>query len=150
MLTADDIGNYINALRQTKGREREAARLARVDMAEIRELRATSDEFRSMEKDVMSDIVEELNRAIWTRAVDGVDKAVWYKGEKIATEKQYSDTLLLALAKKHDPGFTDRKVVTGTNGEPIRIQIQDFSNLSDTRPTAEEVIAAAGEKAGLF
>lgn len=31
----------------------------------------------------------------WRRAFNGVEKAVWYKGEMVGTERQFSDTLLM-------------------------------------------------------
>lgn len=46
-----------------------------------------------------------LESAAIQRAVHGIDKNVYYKGEIIDTEKQYSDTLLTTLLKARVPGF---------------------------------------------
>lgn len=39
----------------------------------------------------------------WRRAVDGVDKPVYYKGERIDTIKEHSDTLLVTILRARKP-----------------------------------------------
>ena len=98
-MNGEAIGRYLNALRETKGLERKAATMAGIPFAEIRKEREISDEFREMEQDVRANIVEEIRAEVIRRGVDGVDKSVYYKGEVVGVEKQYRDSLLLALAK---------------------------------------------------
>lgn len=141
-MNGEQIGYYINALRETRGREREAARMVGIDFKEVVQERAANEEFRLMEQDVMADLVEVLNKAMWERAVDGIDKGVYSKGELVGVEKHYSDSLLLALAKKHDPGFTEKRVVSGENGGPIQVRIQDFSGM-DTAATESAIRTVA-------
>ena len=48
-------------------------------------------------------VKERVEREIFRRAVLGVERAVWHKGEVVGHEAQYSDRLLLALARRVDP-----------------------------------------------
>ncbi len=48
-------------------------------------------------------LLDKLEGAAVTRAVDGVEKGIWYKGDLVGTEKQYSDGLLTTLLKANDP-----------------------------------------------
>lgn len=60
------------------------------------------------------------------RAVIGVPKGVFYKGKKVATEREYSDTLLIVLAKAHAPEkYKDRtsNEHSGPNGGPIPTEV---------------------------
>ncbi len=57
------------------------------------------------------------------RAVDGVEKPIYYKGEMIDTVREYSDGLLTLLLKAHKPErFRERKAIehSGPEGGPIR------------------------------
>lgn len=44
-----------------------------------------------------------LEKEAVRRAHDGVERGKYYKGEKIGTEKEYSDTLLMKLMEASDP-----------------------------------------------
>ena len=57
------------------------------------------------------------------RAVDGVEKPIYYKGVQIDVVREYSDGLLTLLLKAHKPEkFRDRRSIehTGADGGPIR------------------------------
>lgn len=71
------------------------------------------------------DLLEDEARR---RAVKGVPKGVYHQGELVATEQQYSDTLLIFLLKGARPS---------KYRENIRVEI-------DVRKVAEEVAARAG------
>ena len=47
----------------------------------------------------MQDVEDQITK----RGIEGVDKGIFYKGEQIATEKVYSDTLLMERARALDP-----------------------------------------------
>lgn len=65
-----------------------------------------------------------IETAMIERAVNGVPKGVYHKGAMVGTELQYSDTLLLALAKANAPDkYKDRSAseLSGPNGTPLEI-----------------------------
>jgi hypothetical protein len=51
-----------------------------------------------------------LESVAYQRAVNGVEKAVWYQGEKVGTEIEYSDRLLSEMLKARVPGYGDQPV----------------------------------------
>ena len=52
-----------------------------------------------------------LDAEIDRRGVEGIDKPIYYKGEKVDTVKEYSDNLLMFRRKKLDPTYRDNYVV---------------------------------------
>jgi hypothetical protein len=46
-----------------------------------------------------------LESAAYERAVKGVEKGVWYKGECVGHEREYSDGLLAQMLKARVPGY---------------------------------------------
>lgn len=53
---------------------------------------------------------EVVEREIQRRAIEGIDKPVYYKGQRIDTIKEYSDTLLIFHAKRHIPEYRDAPI----------------------------------------
>jgi len=80
-----------------------ACREIGVRIGTVREWRKDDPDFAiSWEEadDEGSDFLEdELRR----RAVEGIDKAVWYRGAKVGTETNYSDGLLMSLLQARKP-----------------------------------------------
>jgi hypothetical protein len=54
-----------------------------------------------------------LENAAYRRGVHGVEKGVYFKGEKVDSETQYSDTLLSQMLKARVPGYGDTPATTG-------------------------------------
>jgi hypothetical protein len=68
--------------------------------------------------------VDVLEAEAIRRAVDGVEKGIYYKGELVATEVQYSDKLLLEALKARNPDY--RTKVTehqGPGGGPVQAEV---------------------------
>jgi hypothetical protein len=60
--------------------------------------------------------IEKLKKEARRRAVDGVDEGVYHLGRLMATEKRFSDNLLMFLLKQADPSFRE-------NQQNINIQV---------------------------
>ena len=63
--------------------------------------------FKIAELAHLNRMAEEADR----RGIDGVDKGIYWQGERVATEKQYSDNLLMFRMKKLDPAYRDSNQV---------------------------------------
>lgn len=67
--------------------------------------------------------VDALEQEARRRAVEGVEKPVWYRGEQVGTVREVSDRLLLALLKAHRPerfgGRSDTGAKDGWDGEDL-------------------------------
>jgi hypothetical protein len=51
------------------------------------------------------------------RALDGVEKGVYWQGERVATEQQYSDNLLMFRMKRLDPGYRENSQIQINNNQ---------------------------------
>ena len=74
-------------------------------------------------EEALLDAADILEGEARRRAVDGVEKPVYYKGKLIDTVREYSDGLLTLLLKAQKPErFRDRRdvEVSGKDGGPIR------------------------------
>lgn len=64
----------------------------------------------------------EIEKEMHRRAITGISKGVYYQGERVDEEKEYSDKLLLALAKANMPHrFAERSYQFVQNN----IEVQD-------------------------
>lgn len=80
-------------------------------------------------------LVEEATR----RGVEGIDKAIFYQGEEVATVKEYSDTLLTTQLKARRPGDYRERASIEANG-PVTVVIREFAydEPSDSGRVADE------------
>jgi hypothetical protein len=94
------------------------------------ELRATDDAFRAEWDSAYEEGTDAYVAEAARRAVQGIDKPVFYKGEMVRDKdtqqpimlKEYSDRLLEFLLMARRPReFRQRYEITGANGEAIRI-----------------------------
>ena len=85
-------------------------------------------------KEAVADMLEQ--EAI-RRACQGINRPVYYQGQKVDTNKEYSDTLLIFLLKGQKPdkyGDKVRQEITGESGGPLRIE---FGVTRPERPELE-------------
>lgn len=134
------VAIYLEALKELHGREFEAMRAAGLSRVQLMMYREENPEFEEMEQDILKEVGDVVRAEVWRRAIDGIDKAVYHKGEMIDTEKKYSDTLLAMLAKAHCKEFANKVEVGNADNGPLKIEIVDFSHL---RKKTEDAVAEA-------
>ncbi len=79
-------------------------------------------DYRAAFEQAREDAVERLEAEAWRRAVEGVPKGIYHQGALVATEQEFSDTLLIFLMKAHRPQFYRERgsvEVSGPLGQPI-------------------------------
>ncbi len=81
--------------------------------------------FRRAWDEAIEESTDALEAEARRRGTKGVDKPIYYKGVKIDTVKEYSDTLLIFLLKAHRP--------------------EKFRDNYDIKRLADEFLARAGE-----
>lgn len=134
------VDNYIMALRET-GLERTAAARAGTTVRKVNRLREVSTEFDLACKDAEEQAADALELEARRRAVDGVEKGVYYQGELVDHEIQYSDTLLAMLLKgRREHVFGDKRKITGANGEPLTIRVTTFAVPNQREPIDGEAV----------
>lgn len=100
-----------------------AARKAGYTRQWVYALRQQDEEFAAAWDDALAEAMDTAEGEIYRRAVRGVIKRVYYEGDKKIVVREYSDTLLIFLAKSHRPEVyreTVRSEVTGKDGGPIK------------------------------
>lgn len=94
---------FLAELRKT-GKPLEAARAAGYnDTAALYIYRQKDEDFAEAWEAAMYASADLLVDAAVTRAVDGVEKSVFFKGEVVGSEVNYSDTLLIELMRARRP-----------------------------------------------
>ena len=78
---------------------------------------------------------ETLDAEIDRRGVEGIDKPIYYKGEKVDTIKEYSDNLLMFRRKKLDPSYRDNYTPT-VNPQDIKVTSITFNFPPGIEPPA--------------
>ena len=101
-----------------------AARDAGIHRVTVYNLRDSNPEFATRWSEALDAYADSLEAAAHQRAVEGTDKGVYHQGVLMATEKQYSDSLLLAMlrAKRKEYGETSKVEITGADGGPGAIE----------------------------
>lgn len=98
-----------------------ASRVAGVSREAIWKWRKSDIQFEAREISAKNMFAERLEREALRRAVDGIEKGVWYKGKRIGDEKEYSDSLLAALLKANIPDKFGDTIKVGGGSEPIKV-----------------------------
>ena len=57
---------------------------------------------------------DRLEAELIRRGVEGVPKGVWYKGQLVGHEQEYSDTALLAALRAKHPAYKEQKMMDMT------------------------------------
>jgi len=85
----------------------EAARRARMPRASLYRRRADDPEFAKAWDQALEMAYDLLHDEAMRRAIEGVEKPIFYRGEQVATVRQKSDRLLMFLMRAHRPARYD-------------------------------------------
>lgn len=108
------------------GNVTKAAEIAGVDRATHYEWIHSDEQYAEAFQQAQEAAADYLEQEAWRRATEGVEQDVFYKDKKIATKKEYSDTLLIFLLKGIRPEkYKERNAteLTGPDGGPIKADI---------------------------
>ena len=123
-----------------------AATTAGVTKRTVDRLRESSAEFDYAVEAALEAAADELELEARRRAVEGVEKGVYFRGNRTDTEIVYSDSLLTTLLKaKRADEFAERKQITGAGGTPLTVVVRTFGESpQETAPAATLISNAAG------
>jgi hypothetical protein len=123
------------------GLEAKAASIAGVSLRKVRERAKTDEEFSTAMEAAAEVASDALETEAQRRAVLGVPKDVYYQGQVVGTELQYSDTLLSQLLKGRRPKvFGDKKQIDLTSTGTINVTVRAFRQ--DTSGRVIEALAS--------
>jgi hypothetical protein len=92
---------------ETSGRKRYSAIMAGVDPGRMVYYVGKEKALKNLEMLAMQGYCELIDAAVHDRAINGVVRSIYFKGEVCGTERHYSDSLLLALAKANSPKYRE-------------------------------------------
>lgn len=71
-------------------------------------LRDRDDNFKRALEKAKAIFSESIEDEVYRRGIRGVLRGVYYQGQRVAQERQYSDRLLELAVKTHNPAFRDK------------------------------------------
>lgn len=90
-------------------------------------------EFEDALREATETFADRIEQEVYRRAVTGIDKTIYYQGDAVAVETQYSDSLLQTLIKaKRRREFGDKTELTGPGGSQLQIFIRSFDDPTPT------------------
>jgi hypothetical protein len=102
---------------------------------------ADAEQFQLNVQEAAAQWADTIEAEVTRRAIDGVQKGIYYKGQWVADETVYSDSLLLKLIEVRNPDFAKAKDVAPPN---IVISINTFQpDAQPPMPTAMVVDTTA-------
>ncbi len=105
-ITCNQLEMYFARL-EISGRKRYSAIMAGVDPGRMVYYMTKEKALKDREMEALQGYCELIGAAIHERAINGVPRGVYFKGKLIATERHYSDSLLIVLAKANDPKYRE-------------------------------------------
>jgi hypothetical protein len=107
VITEDVITAYLDHL-ECHGLLAKAALHVGGRPSQFRSLRDRSPEFAAAVEDSLQIFKENVEEELRRRAMDGIEKGVYFQGVRRDTEIQYSDSLLTLLVKKVNPDYNEK------------------------------------------
>lgn len=112
--------NFFEALALTANVAR-SARIAGLADSTIYRRRRTHADFRDRWAEAVREGAARLETAMLDRALNGVEKPVWFGGKQVGTVTEYNDRLAMALLARHGPGVPPlRPSTAGLTDEEVR------------------------------
>lgn len=111
--------DFLTELRKS-GNVSAAARAAGISRSHVHQLRDADQAFRLQWDDALEESYDALEAEARRRGHDGFEEPVFYEGERVATIRRYSDTLLGRLLEANRAKFRKTSVeVSGPDGKPL-------------------------------
>lgn len=120
----DCVNRFLHVL-ATTGRVIDARNTIGVTENVLYHFRDENDEFRALWKDAQDLYTASLEDEVQRRAVEGIQKTIFYKGEVIGIERQYDSMLLIALLKRRSVEWQRALAAPGTN---VDVNVQTLQN----------------------
>ena len=111
-LTQEKREQFIDCIRDT-GNVTWAARLIGMSRAYMYEIKEKDSVFAETWENAFNEFLDTVEAEVKRRAIDGIIKPVFYKGERVDNDqvREYSDNLLMFYMKRHRKEFRDSSKV---------------------------------------
>lgn len=138
----DAINLFLETLSLTANRSK-AAREAGLRIYDVYRWVKESPEFARRYEEALALGIDTLEDEAFSRAIEGVEKPIYFQGVRVDTVKEVSDTLAMFMLKAHKPD-----VYTPKNS----LDISDKSTLSDEQRVQkiEQLLKLAAQRRELI
>lgn len=103
-----------------------AARQAGYGRTSVYNYRNEDPEFAEQWDEAKENYIEELEAEADRRAIEGIEKDVYYQGRKVGTQREYSDALLMFRLKAMAPErYRDRQEVKHDGKVDSKVELAD-------------------------
>lgn len=126
------MNEFISELGMCGSSTRKACKKSGLNRSLSEALRIRVPEFARMWKEAYEDTTDEIEEAAYTRAVNGVKRDVYYKGEVVGEETVYSDALLSMMLQARRSDVYKSRIAqehTGLGGMGAQIQAMSDEEL---------------------
>jgi hypothetical protein len=104
----------------------DAAAAAGVDRTTVWRRRQSDADFARACDEAVDMAADKLEAEARRRALDGTEEPVYQGGLLVGTKRVYSDSLMVLLLKgRRKKVFADRTELTGADGGPARLEVDD-------------------------
>lgn len=124
--TPEKREQFLTALDEFNGNVSKALESAKLSRSAAYDWKNEDEDFSSAWEDIVEATTERLESEAWRRAHNGVERGVYYQGERVATEREYSDSLLMFTLKARKPEkYRDnvKHELGGPNGGPVVLRV---------------------------
>lgn len=112
---------FLKALHRNNGNVSKSAKAAGVCKHTVYQWRSKDEIFAQRWDIAVDEVMEVMEEEAYRRAVQGVEKPIFYKGQEIGTIKEYSDRLLeFMLSAKRGYARNTKTEHTGPGGGPLQ------------------------------
>jgi len=127
-ITAPFRKKFIRLLSET-GNISKCCSALNISRVAIYKERRTNKKFAQEWKEAQEQAIGLLEDESWRRAFEGIEKEIWYRGEAVGIERQYSDTLLMHRLQAELPEkYQYRQKVDQNVTGSIKIEIVKFAD----------------------
>ena len=110
-----------------------AAKAAGINRSTAYRAQRLDPEFAMAWQEAYEEACDLIEAEALRRATRGTTKGIYYKGERVATEQEFSDTLMLAMLKGHKPDKYGDKIT-------IKVKPEWLTVLEEAGVTAADVL----------
>jgi len=121
MRTEENLAEWVRSLQANCGDLFNACMHVGLSLQFVKNWCKDDEQVRERIEEAQSLGFMQLESAAIKRAVHGVDKGIYFKGELVATEKQYSDGLLVKLLEANNPKYAKGGDATNVYNGPVQI-----------------------------
>ncbi len=97
---------FLDVLRST-GNVSASSRAANISSRSAHTLKGKDEDFASEWELAKEEALDELEAALRKRAIEGVEKPVYYAGKECGTQRSYSDSVGMYILKTHRGGLAE-------------------------------------------